>query len=590
LSSVVQDDQGAVWLGTIRGADRIGRDGHIRTYTTRDGLRANTVACVQRDHTGAIWLGTANGVSVWRDGVIHSFSPADGLPDGPVLAVFETARGQLLVAVHGKGIFTLLGRLFIPLVTGFPGVVAISETPGGALLFSTLDGLYRWKDGDVDRINGTRGSYFAALGDASGTIWAVEATNGLVRIRGGVRTVFRGAARSFRAMICNVLDDDAGNFWITSDHALLRARKQDLEDFADGKSKDVFVSIYGAEDGMPGMQPQAGEQNTAWKGSDGRFWFVQAERGAVAFDPRAVTVKRTPPVTRVETLVVDGHDLGRPAWLPANSMRLEFHYTAVDFDAPELVTFRYRIVGFDKSWMDAGGRRVAEYMNLPHRRLTFEVQARNRQGVWDTAAATLAFELEPYFYQKWWFLVVCAVSLLSIGFAGHRLRLAQVRAGMERTMRLRLEERANIARDLHDTLLQGIAGISMQLRALARRLPDGGARSELRELINRMEQSARETRVALRELRLTGAARPRPRNSPRAIWPNAGSGLAAGLRNARGRPIISPSGGNSRQPDPNRPGSNPQRRETFRRPENHNHSVVWRDRCFAPSHRQRQRV
>jgi signal transduction histidine kinase len=154
--------------------------------------------------------------------------------------------------------------------------------------------------------------------------------------------------------------------------------------------------------------------------------------------------------------------------------------------------------------MDAGTTRLANYMNLPHGKYTFRVQARNRDGVWNEAGASLAIEIAPHYYRTWWFYLLCTVLAGCSVFTAHLLRLAQVRRAMEAALELRMEERARIARELHDTLLQGIAGIAMQLRALMQRLTDGQAKLQLGEILNRMESSAKETRLALRDLRLPG--------------------------------------------------------------------------------------
>ncbi len=62
--------------------------------------------------------------------------------------------------------------------------------------------------------------------------------------------------------------------------------------------------------------------------------------------------------------------------------RVEFHYTALSFTAPERVRFRYRLDGLDLDWVEAGGRRVAEYSQLSPGQYRFHVTACNEDGVW----------------------------------------------------------------------------------------------------------------------------------------------------------------------------------------------------------------
>jgi PAS domain S-box-containing protein len=67
----------------------------------------------------------------------------------------------------------------------------------------------------------------------------------------------------------------------------------------------------------------------------------------------------------------------------------------------------------------------------------------------------------------------------------------------------RLEERARIAADLHDTLLQSAVGSALRLQAFAERLPAGrhGLRGELDAVLQTLNAAIREARTAVQGLR-----------------------------------------------------------------------------------------
>jgi signal transduction histidine kinase len=71
-----------------------------------------------------------------------------------------------------------------------------------------------------------------------------------------------------------------------------------------------------------------------------------------------------------------------------------------------------------------------------------------------------------------------------------------------------LAERSRIARELHDTLLQGFAGITMQLQALWTRLPLSKEKNFLAEIIKDAAQCSTEARQSLWGLRNTASASP----------------------------------------------------------------------------------
>ena len=71
--------------------------------------------------------------------------------------------------------------------------------------------------------------------------------------------------------------------------------------------------------------------------------------------------------------------------------------------------------------------------------------------------------------------MLCGLIPVLLFWAGHRYRVREVKAQFAAV----LAERARIARDLHDTLAQGVVGISAQLQAVKARLgtaPDAASR------------------------------------------------------------------------------------------------------------------
>src|SRR5207237_901025 len=52
------------YFGTARGVDRLDPfTGHVKHYTTADGLAAGELQTAFRDHGGSLWFGTQQGVS-----------------------------------------------------------------------------------------------------------------------------------------------------------------------------------------------------------------------------------------------------------------------------------------------------------------------------------------------------------------------------------------------------------------------------------------------------------------------------------------------------------------------------------------------
>ena len=152
--------------------------------------------------------------------------------------------------------------------------------------------------------------------------------------------------------------------------------------------------------------------------------------------------------------------------LPYGDKRLTMEYAGLSYTVPSKVRYRVRLEGFDRAWVEVGGRRSATYTNLPARTYRFRVQATTDGETWSEAGATADFRIVPPIYWRWWFLVLAGLVLLGILFLLYLVRVRSVRARFEDV----LKERNRIAREIHDTLAQDFVGVSLQLDLMAQYL------------------------------------------------------------------------------------------------------------------------
>ncbi|MGH7490580.1 MAG: ATP-binding protein, partial [bacterium] len=189
--------------------------------------------------------------------------------------------------------------------------------------------------------------------------------------------------------------------------------------------------------------------------------------------------------------------------LPVGTEKIQIRYTALSLSIPERVTFRYQLEGVDEQWQDAGTRREAFYTNLHPGSYTFRVKAANDDGVWNERGAAMSFEVPPAFYQTRWFLALGIVFVAGLLALAYFFRLRQLSARMQRLYEERIDERTRIARELHDTLLQGFLSASMQLHLVADQLPDdSSAKPILTNVIRLVSDVSEEGRQAVRGLRI----------------------------------------------------------------------------------------
>jgi signal transduction histidine kinase len=159
----------------------------------------------------------------------------------------------------------------------------------------------------------------------------------------------------------------------------------------------------------------------------------------------------------------DGHDLdlSREVNIKPGTRRIQFRYAGIHLGAPERIQYAYRFDGLDSDWTSTGSRRVIDYGPLPQGHYRLIVRAALPGG--KPSEASFELEVLPYFFESRWFLCFCGLSLPGMAYAGYRFRMNVVRERFAFVS----AERARLAREIHDTLAQGLVGISGQLNAVA---------------------------------------------------------------------------------------------------------------------------
>ena len=134
-----------------------------------------------------------------------------------------------------------------------------------------------------------------------------------------------------------------------------------------------------------------------------------------------IDVREQPLSTRVVPRKLDRLELANKE----NFFSIEF--SALAYTLSDKNTFEYRLAGFQDTWVAAGGRRFANYTNVPSGNYTFELRAFNSEGDLSPHMVTL-----PVIIRKHWTEIMgvrVAMFLLVVGliYATYRYRVHQIR-------------------------------------------------------------------------------------------------------------------------------------------------------------------
>ena len=450
---VFQDRSGAIWVGTEHGGLNRFRDGRFTAFTQKDGLADNLVFSICEDGRGDIWAGTRKGLNQLSNGKIRVYTTSDGLPNDSVLALLEARDGSVWIGTTGG-----LSHLSDGRFTNFTAeqglsnnhVFAILEDSQGDLWVGTGGGLNRLHNGKFSvygTANGLSNSAVMSLfEDSSHTLW-VGTNSGLNRLKDGRFTIYSSEHGLPDDSIFAILDDGFGNFWMSGNKGIFRVGKDQLKRFAEGKIRAIEAVAYDVTDGMASEEANGGFQPAGWKARDGKLWFPTM-KGVVSADLTKLAGGNRPFPVYLEQVKINGRicDPRLSFTIPSGRGDLEFVYTALDFEAPGKILFKYKLDGFDRDWVEAGTRRTAYYTNIPPGSYRFIVIARNGEGTWNSQGASLDFALEPHFYQTIWFYSFVAMGILGLLATAYNLRVRQS-AEREKFLARRVEERTRELRE-----------------------------------------------------------------------------------------------------------------------------------------------
>src|SRR5271170_1561467 len=503
--SVLAATDGTIWVGNHDALDEI-HGGSVSSIREGQGLPGRRVTVLLEDHLGRLWVGADNTLSVHEGGKFHTLLRSDGSPVGTLQSLTEDRNGDVwgipapslsrLIHIHGV---TVQEETVGPVGSH---ISSIAADPGGGISVgfrsgdtaTYRDGLLRMAiakaNGPTYQLHQTSDNHFLILSAGQLTGWKngrpqrLEPQNGLP---------------------CDVpytfIVDKQKTLWLYSSCGLIAIDDRELQRWwADPKAK-LQYSLFDGFDGVQAAQtsftPRASEA------PDGKLWFVNGTVAQV-IDPKNLARNDLSPPVHIENLIVDGKTYPPlPALrLPPLGHDLEIDYTALSLVVPQKVQFRYRLEGRDKDWQDPGTRRQAFYTDLSPGRYRFHVIASNNDGVWNSSGASLEFAIEPALYQTWWLRTAAIIATLAIIAWVIRRRMQVAAANIQARLLERLDERERIARELHDTLLQGILSASLQLEVADRQIAaDATAKPLVRRISNLLRQLVDESRHAVRGLR-----------------------------------------------------------------------------------------
>lgn len=497
---------GSVYIGQARTIYRV-RPGGTPEPFLHDVAEPQSL-CEAPD--GALWIGLPTQILIWAAGRLRrTIERPDKDANHNIIydCAFDT-HGDYWISAAGGGVHRYRrGQWETVLEPGdqadfYPTTMV--RTPRGGVVVQTGDKLVWMEDSGRSFTGldfGASGIKVLTLYSAGDDVFAAGAF-GLSRFRAGRAETVRAAEVSPGSRINGMVRTPEGDTWLAYPRSLVRIKSQELERAFSDKAFSAPTLSLGLGDGLT-SRPHSHSQRSMVRGGDGRLW-IATETGTLWMDPARIVRNALPPSIAIKSINGDGRIYRDPTALKlsAATANIEIDFSVLSFADPGRVRARYMLEGFDRDWVDPGTRRQAFYTNLPPGKYRFHVIAANNDGVWNRTGAALDFEIPPTFVQSAWFLLLCSgLALASLWFL-YRLRVAQIAHRIRSRLEERIGERERIARELHDTLLQGVQGLILRFQAVADRIPvEEKSREQLEAALTAADDVVVDARNRVHDLR-----------------------------------------------------------------------------------------
>jgi signal transduction histidine kinase/ligand-binding sensor domain-containing protein len=491
--AITEDRVGGLWVGSYgAGLSRFDRSsGRFTTYLHDPGsassLSSNIVSRILIDHAGTMWVATYNG--------LDRFDPL-----GKRFAVYKqntkSDHEEYSNLAEDTSGFLWMG--------GWGGLNRFDPRTGHFTVYA-----HEFRDSSSLSDNAVTSTYM----DHSGALW-VSTENGLNRLNRETGTFAHYYIKDglpSNAVSC-ILEDQFGMLWMSTNRGLSRF---------DPTTK-TFLN-YSTVDGLPGNDLTGWD--ACFRSPSGEMFFA-GFAGGVSFFPNEV-VSTSYPLPLVLTdfqLAGRSVDVGdaspltqsisttREVTLTHDQNVFSLSFAALTYFNPDANRYRYKLERLDRDWIEVGSdRRIASYTTLPAGHYTFRVQSATRQGAWNEPGISLRITILPPWWETWWFRLSCLVVVVGILWTLYIRRLGQMATAIAGRMEERLGERERIARELHDTLLQGIQGVVLRFQAVAERIPASEpARRMIEQALDRADDVLVEGRDRVKNLRVATHTTPLP--------------------------------------------------------------------------------
>ncbi|MDR0894478.1 MAG: response regulator [Prevotellaceae bacterium] len=481
VNAIYEDRKGVLWVGTVEGGlNRKERGNRNFThYTYESGhLIHNSVSAITADRNDYLWIGTwGGGINLLdRRSPRRILQTITSFPENhqPLLFVgvltYDPINNGIWIGTN-RGLFFYDSeeqKLFSPFANHeaeqIPGCIGSIIDKEGNLWIGSQQGVYII-DLHSRLSNRSDGALFSyrhlpyKLDDPTsrlteritcfcesrdGTLWLGSNGYGIYR-----RNVDKEGGETFTAYsipnglanssVRSILEDEHGHLWIGTNNGLSCYYPRE----------ELFIN-YDRQDGLDDAQFY---WNASCRAADGILYFgtvagltaieslpikTAAPQGHVRFTRLRIGNEEIYPGS--EQLPVD-IAVTRHLFLHERDKSFSLEFSALNYETDNTATYSYRLLGFDKEWMQVpGNRRFAGYTNLRPGNYTLQVKYTPDERTQTEPITELRITIAPFFYKTTWFLLLIITLAIVTVWQIYQLRIRNLKR-MQQLLEQTVEKR-----------------------------------------------------------------------------------------------------------------------------------------------------
>jgi ligand-binding sensor domain-containing protein/signal transduction histidine kinase len=485
INSFIETEDG-MWIATEGGGLNLynPKTGNYKVFrmNTDDpySLKSNDVKNLYVDTDGDLWVGTFNGLHFYNRKLNRFYNYIEGRE---IYTIVEGLQGEIWVGTN-QDLFKVKKSDFS--IKEFNAernekrmsskdINKIFKDSKERIWIGSKTGLYKYnrQQDNFERFTHDKqdnrsisNSHCTCISeDKSGNIW-IGTMDGLNRFdeKNGVFVHFNETAGLPDNVISNLLFDDAGQLWLTTNNGLSKLNIENLfsDDQLLNSSKKNTVRNYDTEDGLQNMEFRL---NSSFKNQKGELFFGGIN-GYNFFHPDSV--KDNPHVPQVVITAFKlflkevkpgdkDSPITEPIWLTKKIILnhkqsvVSFEFAALNYTTPSKNQYAYILEGYDENWNYIGAKHEATYTSLPAGNYVFKVKASNNDGLWNDTGVSLEIKVTPPIWGKWWFRIVSAVLFFLLIALYYTVRLIKEKQ-TNRRLELKVQERTAELREKNKLL------------------------------------------------------------------------------------------------------------------------------------------